>query len=88
MPVGLTAITDCFSTDNQGAAVAAADVTGNGKPDLVVLIIDNPVGQTQVPGWIVRVAHRLHNRDAAPSLSDLSGPARLVECAISVITNT
>ncbi|HEY0813067.1 MAG TPA: galactose oxidase-like domain-containing protein [Pseudonocardia sp.] len=37
-------VPDWFMFDNQGAAVAVADVTGDGRPDLVVLAIDNPVG--------------------------------------------
>jgi hypothetical protein len=40
MPVGFTPIPDWFSSENQGADVAVADVTGSGMPDLVVLTVD------------------------------------------------
>jgi hypothetical protein len=33
-----------FSWENQGAGVAVADLTGNGRPDIVVFTIDNPPG--------------------------------------------
>src|SRR5664279_1918145 len=45
MPIGFTPVPDWFSFDNQGAAVASADVSGNGRPDLVVLMIDNAPDQ-------------------------------------------
>src|SRR5438552_3904191 len=44
VPTGFQTIPDWFSAENQGAGVAIADVTGNGKPDLVVLMGDNPPG--------------------------------------------
>lgn len=39
-----TAIPDWFMADNQGADVAVRDVTGNGRPDLLVFAVDNPGG--------------------------------------------
>jgi hypothetical protein len=44
VPKGFQTIPDWFSVENQGAGVAIADVTGNGKPDLIVLMVDNPPG--------------------------------------------
>jgi hypothetical protein len=40
-------IPDWFSFDNQGAGVAAADLDGDTRPELIVFMIDNPVGQNQ-----------------------------------------
>ncbi len=37
-------VPDWFSRTNQGGDVAAADITGNGTPDLVVLLVDAPDG--------------------------------------------
>src|SRR5690242_979705 len=34
-------VPDWFSWDNQGAGLAVADVTGSGRPDLLVLMVDN-----------------------------------------------
>lgn len=38
------AIPDWLSAANQGGGVAVADLSGNGTPDLVVLLVDNPEG--------------------------------------------
>src|SRR5438128_535966 len=40
-------VPDWFSWENQGAGIAVADLDGNGRPDLVVFMIDNPPGQNQ-----------------------------------------
>jgi hypothetical protein len=40
-------VPDWFSWENQGAGVAIADITCNGKPDLVVFMVDNPPGQNR-----------------------------------------
>src|SRR6266550_3549436 len=40
-------VPDWFSWANQGAGVAAADLSGSGRPDLVVVAVDNPVGRNQ-----------------------------------------
>ena len=45
MPVGgFRTIPDWFSHENAGAAVTVADVTGNGRPDLIALMVDSPPG--------------------------------------------
>ncbi len=41
-------IPDWFSQENQGAGVAVADITSNGTADLIVFMIDNPLGRTAV----------------------------------------
>jgi hypothetical protein len=58
-----TPIPDWFSWENQGAGIAVADLSGNGKPDLVVLMVDNPPGQNQA---LYRVGRDL---DAAGSVT-------------------
>ena len=40
-------VPDWFPSENQGAAVAVADVDKDGKQDLIVFMIDNPPGQNQ-----------------------------------------
>lgn len=40
-------IPDWFSFENQGAGVALADLDGDGRPELVVFMIDNPEGKNQ-----------------------------------------
>lgn len=42
---GWTDVPDWFSRNNQGAGIALADIDGNGRQDIVVLMIDNPPGQ-------------------------------------------
>src|SRR5450759_2515410 len=54
-------VPDWFSWENQGAGIAVADVTGNGKPDVVVLLVDNPVGPNQ---GLYRIGHDV-DHDAA-----------------------
>jgi hypothetical protein len=41
------AIPGWFGHENQGGDVAAADLTGNGRPDLFVLHLDNPSGDNR-----------------------------------------
>ncbi|MDT8380328.1 MAG: FG-GAP-like repeat-containing protein [Desulfotignum sp.] len=36
-----------FGNENQGAGITVADVDGNGKSDLILFFIDNPVGENQ-----------------------------------------
>ena len=36
---------DWFAWENQGAAIAVADVRGTGRPQLLALMVDNPPGQ-------------------------------------------
>ncbi|HEX8694996.1 MAG TPA: galactose oxidase-like domain-containing protein [Longimicrobium sp.] len=36
-----------FGAENQGAGIAVADVSGNGRPDLVVFHVTNPAGENQ-----------------------------------------
>ena len=40
-------IPDWFSLENQGAGVAVVDLDGDGRPELIVFMIDNPAGQNQ-----------------------------------------
>ncbi|MEA2790868.1 MAG: hypothetical protein QOG73_3274 [Acetobacteraceae bacterium] len=40
-------VPDWFSWENQGADVAVADLDGDGRPELIVFMIDNPAGQNQ-----------------------------------------
>jgi hypothetical protein len=47
MTPGFLSIPTWFSWENQGAGIAVADITGTGKRDLVVLMVDNPPGQNQ-----------------------------------------
>ena len=47
-----------FSWENQGAGIAVADLNGNGRPDLVVMTVDNPPGQNR---GIYRVGRNLDN---------------------------
>ncbi|MFC9892585.1 galactose oxidase-like domain-containing protein [Nocardia sp. NPDC127579] len=41
------AVPEWFGWQNQGAGIALADLSGNGRPDLVVFVVDNPPGQNQ-----------------------------------------
>ncbi len=45
-----------FSWENQGAGIAVADLSGNHRPDLIVMTIDNPPMQNR---GIYRVGHDL-----------------------------
>jgi galactose oxidase-like protein len=40
-------VPDWFSAENQGADIAVADLAGNGSRDLIVLMVDNQVGQNR-----------------------------------------
>ncbi|MEV6769095.1 galactose oxidase-like domain-containing protein [Nocardia sp. NPDC051030] len=40
-------VPDWWGWENQGAGIAIGDLSGNGRPDLVVFLVDNPVGQNQ-----------------------------------------
>ncbi len=40
-------VPDWWGWQNQGAGIAIADLSGNGRQDLVVLVVDNPPGQNQ-----------------------------------------
>ncbi len=40
-------VPDWYGWENQGAGIAIGDLSGNGRPDLVVFVVDNPPGQNQ-----------------------------------------
>ena len=40
-------VPDWFSWENQGGGIDVADLTGTGRPDLVVVAVDNPPGRNQ-----------------------------------------
>ncbi|WP_067691945.1 glyoxal oxidase [Nocardia jejuensis] len=40
-------VPDWWGWENQGAGIAVGDLSGNGVPDLVVFLVDNPPGQNQ-----------------------------------------
>ena len=40
-------VPDWFPAENQGAGVAVADLDGDGRPELIVFMIDNPQGRNQ-----------------------------------------
>src|SRR5262249_40345944 len=41
LPAAFSAVPDWFSWENQGVDNAVADITGSGRPDLLVLMVDN-----------------------------------------------
>jgi FG-GAP repeat len=45
MITDFTAVPDWFPFQNAGAGLAVGDVDGDGRPDLVVLMVDDPQGQ-------------------------------------------
>ena len=57
-------IPDWFSIENQGGGVAIADISGTGHQDLIVFMIDNPLGQNR---GLFRVGRKL---DAANNVTD------------------
>jgi hypothetical protein len=51
-----TAVPDWFPAENAGAGLAVADIDGDGRLDMVVLMVDAPPGPNQ--GYY-RVGHRV-----------------------------
>lgn len=47
MPRGYLQIPDWFSSENQGGGIAVAHLTGGGAQDLVVMMVDSPVGKNR-----------------------------------------
>ena len=45
MDTAFTGVPDWFSVQNAGTGIAVADISGNGMPDVVVLLVDDPPGQ-------------------------------------------
>jgi hypothetical protein len=42
---GFVAVPDWFAWENHDCGLAVTDIDGDGRPDVVVLMVDNPVGQ-------------------------------------------
>jgi hypothetical protein len=61
MPDAFLAVPDWFSFENQGGGVAAASLAGDGRQDLVVLMVDAPDGQNQ---GLLRVGRALDGAGA------------------------
>ena len=60
---GFNSIPGWFSSENQGAGVAIANLSGGGSQDLIVLMVDNPPGQNR---GLYRVGKRIA-ADGAPT---------------------
>ena len=56
MAGGFVPVPDWFAWENQDCGVAVADVDGDGQPDVVVLMVDNPPGQN---AGLYRIGHQL-----------------------------
>jgi hypothetical protein len=67
----MKAIPGGFGWENQGGGVAVADISGNGRPDLVVFHVDNPEGENH---GFFRIGWDLDaNGDAAGGWSGVKG---------------
>lgn len=56
MQTDFVAIPDWFSWENAGASIAVTDLDGDGRPDIVLLMVDDPPGQN---AGLYRVGHAL-----------------------------
>ncbi|OQP44151.1 hypothetical protein A4H97_33655 [Niastella yeongjuensis] len=57
-----------FGTNNQGGGIAVTDITGNGRPDLLVFFIDNPKGENH--GYY-RIGWDMKNNGQVSSWSEI-----------------
>lgn len=64
----LKSVPGWFGAEDQGAAIAIADINGNGKPDLLIFHLDNPRGENH--GYY-RIGWDMNNEGDVSSWSDI-----------------
>jgi len=58
MDTPFTAVPDWTSWENAGAGIAVVDLNGDGNPDVIVLAVDDPVGQNTAAYRVGRASDR------------------------------